>query len=96
MECEGGGRNTIHRPVKRSLCAVILIIWFTIVMCQTSSANNITYTYVGNPFTLFTGIDQCPSISAHLSSMGWKRFGCAPPDKRIAFARDELIYRPST
>ena len=36
------------------------------------------------------------SISAHLSSMGWKRFGCAPPDKRIAFVRDELIYRPST
>ena len=30
------------------------------------------------------------STSAHRSSTDWKRFGCAPPDKRIAFVRDEF------
>src|SRR5215472_3217536 len=36
------------------------------------------------------------STSAHRSSTDWKRFGCAPPNKRIAFVRDEFDYRPST
>jgi len=30
------------------------------------------------------------STSAHRSSTDWKRFGCASPDKRIAFVRDEF------
>jgi hypothetical protein len=28
----------------------------------------------------------------HRSSTDWKHFGCAPPDKRIAFVRDEFVY----
>jgi hypothetical protein len=76
MECEGGGRNTTHRRGKRSsLCTVILIIFLSTVMCQISSANNITYTYVGNPFTLFAGIDQCPP---QCNVSGWFTISDAP------------------